>query len=86
MSIADLNVNFDITDPKRKLFAEAWDLFRRATNLQEAIHMMHIHYSFMSDEKRKVFYTAALALLEKEREVVITNAIEKYHQHKNYGL
>ncbi|HEY4698905.1 MAG TPA: hypothetical protein VIH27_00830 [Nitrososphaerales archaeon] len=81
-----MNVDFDIPDPKRKLYKESWDLFRRASNLQDAVHQLEIESFFMKDEKMKIFYTAAIASLEKDRNETIEFAIERYQQYKNYGI
>ena len=82
----ELNVNFDIPDPKKKLFKESWELFRRASNLQDAVHQMEVGTWLMKNEKMKLFYNAAIMELSRQRDELLERAIEKHMQYKNYGV
>jgi len=86
MDIVSLSkVDFDpdiIPDKKSRLLKEAFELFRRASNLHEAAHSLNLQSYIMSD-KMKMFSQMAIVALEKERNEVIEVAISRYQEYKN---
>lgn len=72
-----------IPNKKDRLQKEAFELFRRACNLQEAVHSIDYALHWMiKDVKIKQAYNIAFVNLVKDRDRTLDAAIERYQESK----
>lgn len=77
------HLSFDpdiIPNEKERLFKEAFELFRRACNLNDSIHMLELAHT--PSERLKAIYTTAIMELEQQRDKIMEDAIVRYQKSK----